>query len=95
MDKVTAWAAANGKEGASEEQLLVDPILKKTILDELVQVCVQNKCTSLEKPKDLYLTAEAFSVENNLLTPTFKLKRNIARDHFKSQIDAMYSELIK
>jgi len=95
MDAVQKWAASNGKADMKEEDLLNDALLKKTVLDALVQVCTENKCTSLEKPKDLHLTAEAFTVENNLLTPTYKLKRNIARDFFKPQIDAMYAELIK
>jgi long-chain acyl-CoA synthetase len=39
------------------------------------------------------LTKEAFSVENNILTPTFKLKRHVAREFFKVQIEAMYKSL--
>jgi len=31
-----------------------------------------------------------FSIENNLITSTFKLKRNIAKTVFKPQIDQMY-----
>ncbi len=45
---------------------------------------------SLEKVKSIYLRAEPFSVENDLITPTFKIKRNIARKVFKEQIDQMY-----
>ena len=40
----------------------------------------------LEKPKDLFLTADAFSVENEIFTPTFKLKRNVARKIYEKQI---------
>jgi long-chain acyl-CoA synthetase len=64
-------------------------------MDEIARVCAEQKLNGLEKPKDIFLTLEMFGIENNLLTPTFKLKRNIARDHFKPQIDVMYAALIK
>ena len=38
------------------------------------------------------LEAELWSVENNLLTPTFKLKRNEAKKKYLSQIDALYAQ---
>jgi long-chain acyl-CoA synthetase len=54
-----------------------------------------NKLSSLERPKDIYLSNEPFTAENNILTPTFKLKRNIGRDVYKEVIDDMYNELHK
>lgn len=65
------------------------------IMEELNNIGTANKLSGLEKPKDIALTFEPFSIENNLLTPTFKLKRNIAREHFKVLIDSMYVELVK
>ena len=47
--------------------------------------------TSLEKIKAVHLWPEAFSIENNLITPTFKIKRNIAKETFKEAITAMYA----
>jgi long-chain acyl-CoA synthetase len=38
--------------------------------------------TSLEKIRALHLTSEAFSVDNDLMTPTFKIKRNLAKKRF-------------
>jgi long-chain acyl-CoA synthetase len=64
-------------------------------MDEMNRIAVENKLSSLEKPKDIFLTLEAFSIENNILTPTFKLKRNIGREVYKAQIDTMYEALIK
>ena len=64
-------------------------------MDEMNRIAVENKLSSLEKPKDIHLTLEAFSIENNILTPTFKLKRNIGREVYKAQIDTMYEALIK
>ena len=41
----------------------------------------------------VHLTADMFSVDNGLLTPTFKLKRPQARAAFKAAIEAMYARL--
>lgn len=79
-DKVEAWAKEHGK---TPKDAYTDPGFKALIMDEIKSIGVKQKLSGLEKPKDVTLTEEAFSVENNLLTPTFKLKRNIARDHFK------------
>jgi len=63
---------------------------KKMILDDMVRLCTEHHCSSLEKPKMIHLIADAFTIENDLLTPTFKLKRNIATKVYKEQIDKMY-----
>ncbi len=47
---------------------------------------------SLEKVKALHLTAEPFSIDNDIITPTFKIKRNIAKKVFMDQIEKMYEE---
>ncbi len=47
---------------------------------------------SLEKVKALHLTAEPFSIDNDIITPTFKIKRNIAKNVFMDQIEKMYEE---
>jgi len=31
-----------------------------------------------------------FTIENGLLTPTFKIKKNVAMDRYQENIDAMY-----
>lgn len=43
-----------------------------------------------EIPQKLLITSTVFSVENDLLTPTFKVKRNEAKQYFLSQIKDMY-----
>jgi long-chain acyl-CoA synthetase len=42
----------------------------------------ENALNSLEKIKDVYLTPEPFTVDNDIITPTFKIKRNIAKKVF-------------
>ena len=52
----------------------------------------ENALTSLEKIKKVHLTMTPFTVENDLITPTFKIKRNIAKKYFEAQIEQMYAE---
>lgn len=40
----------------------------------------------------MYLTTEPFTPENDLLTPTMKLKRAEARKKFKDIIQQLYEE---
>lgn len=61
--------------------------LKQAIFDDLLRLAAANKFNSLEKPKQLLLLQEPFTIENDILTPTMKLKRNVARDIFRAQID--------
>jgi len=77
------------------DEIIKDKDFKQLIMDEIAAISAANKLSGLEKPKDIFLTSDTFSIENNLLTPTFKLKRNIGREYFKEQIDAMYVELVK
>lgn len=51
----------------------------------------EEKLNGFEKAKKFHLSPEAFTVENNLLTPTFKLKRKETREKYQSEIDKMYA----
>ena len=57
---------------------------------DMNKLATEKKLSSLEKPKEFILWPELCSVENNLLTSTFKMKRNVAKEVFKTQIDEMY-----
>jgi long-chain acyl-CoA synthetase len=50
----------------------------------------QQKLSGLEVPKKFYCTDEEFTSENDLLTPTYKLKRNEAKKKYYTQIKEMY-----
>jgi len=42
-------------------------------------LAVEAKFNSLEKPCQLMLLKEPFTIENEFLTPTMKMKRNVAK----------------
>lgn len=80
IDDVEAkkWAVTNKK--TDDLNLLVkDNDFKKAVNDQLMQIATDNKFNSLEKPQEIHLTADAFTIENDILTPTFKLKRNVGQ----------------
>lgn len=80
-DWVKKWATTKGIE-FNFQALCSNADLKKDISDDMMRLATEKKLSSLEKPKQFILYHEAFSMDNNLLTPTFKLKRNQAKNHF-------------
>lgn len=61
------------------------------IVDERFNTCKkENGFTGLEIPKKYHFTREEFTLENNLLTPTMKLKRNDAKIKYINEIKEMY-----
>lgn len=88
-DWVKKWAHTKGVE-FDMAALCEDADLRKDISDAMMKLAAEKKLSSLEKPKQFVLVPEPFSIENNLLTPTFKLKRNVAKTHFAAQIEQMY-----
>jgi long-chain acyl-CoA synthetase len=63
------------------------------MLDQLKVQAKADKLKGFEVVKKLILEPEAFSVENELLTPTFKYKRPQLQKKYQADIDAMYKAL--
>ncbi|GFN86278.1 long-chain-fatty-acid--coa ligase 5 [Plakobranchus ocellatus] len=77
----------------SLEELAKKPELKKAIMKDIYDLGKRNNLSSLEQMRDIYIHSELFSVENGLLTPTFKTKRNDVRKYFTKEIAEMYSQM--
>jgi len=75
------------------------PVVEEAVLKQITAKGREDKLKGFEIPKAVYLEGEVndlnqgFSVENDLLTPTFKLKRPKLLAHYQAQVDAMYSRL--
>ncbi len=70
-----------------------DQQLYKVIQDDLNKVAKEQKLNGYEYIKAFYLEKEQFTIEKDLLTPTFKLKRHQARIYFEKQIEALYKQI--
>jgi long-chain acyl-CoA synthetase len=73
--KLEAWCKDHNKE---KNAALRDDALIAMINKDLMRLAGENKLNSLEKPKQYTLLVDPFTIENDLLTPTMKLKRNVA-----------------
>ena len=52
--------------------------MHEAIMADMNQLATQNKFNGLERVKKIYLHNEEFSMDNDLLTTTMKLKRQVA-----------------
>ncbi|GMR32809.1 hypothetical protein PMAYCL1PPCAC_03004, partial [Pristionchus mayeri] len=77
----------------SMEELCKDEKIKKIILDDMIAVGKKAKLNSIEQVKDIFLSPELFSIENDLVTPTMKSKRPNIKKRYAKELTDMYSRL--
>ncbi|TVU24850.1 hypothetical protein EJB05_27310 [Eragrostis curvula] len=85
------WAAANNKSGDFAE-LCNDLKAKGYFQDELNKTGKKLGLRGFEMLKAVHLEPVPFSIEKDLITPTFKLKRPQLLKYYKDRIDQMYKE---
>ena len=88
MPAVEKFAEENGISG-SRESLLGDPLVRELFQKQLEHYGKDFK--SFERPQNFALLSEEWDIDNGLLTPTLKLKREVVEEQFKSQIEGLYS----
>jgi len=67
--------------------------VKKFLLGELTATGKLGQLRGFEFVKAIHVESTLFSIDNNLLTPTFKLKRADLQKRYQTEINAMYSTL--
>ncbi|XP_070545515.1 long-chain-fatty-acid--CoA ligase 5-like isoform X2 [Ptychodera flava] len=77
----------------SFEELCENKAIKDAILEDMIKIGKEAGLYSFEQVKDIYLQSELCSVENGLMTPTFKYRRAVVRSHFSKQFEEMYGRL--
>jgi len=91
---VKAFADKTGKS-RDMKALCKDEDFKKEVVEEMNAAGKANKLNGMEFAKEVTLWPEPFTVENDLLTPSFKLKRFQAKTVFEKEIAEMYAKLNK
>jgi long-chain acyl-CoA synthetase len=89
-DELDKWAVNELIEYDDYSEFIKSDQVKKHILNLLAEFKASSGLNSLEIPKTVYVHDEEFTVENGLLTPTFKLKRAEAKNYFLKEIKNMY-----
>ncbi|GAB4818389.1 hypothetical protein N2152v2_005435 [Parachlorella kessleri] len=82
--------------GGSQEDLQAaagSQEVRKAMLAELTRVGKEARLKGFELVKEVHLEVEPFSVENDLMTPSLKVKRPQLLKHYQAQVDAMYEAL--
>jgi long-chain acyl-CoA synthetase len=93
-DTLMPWAAKEGLAGEKTfEELCADKAVVDAVFKSLAAFGKTTDLKGFECLKRVVLKSEAFSMENNLLTPTFKLKRFEAKGLFEDDIKTMYGEI--
>ena len=88
MPAVEQFAKDNEISG-SGQSLLAEPPIKELFKNQLEKYGKDFK--GFEHPQNFTLLSEEWSIDNGMLTPTLKLKREVVEEHFKAQIEELYS----
>mmetsp|Transcript_11241 Transcript_11241/g.16514 ORF Transcript_11241/g.16514 Transcript_11241/m.16514 type:complete len:682 (-) Transcript_11241:142-2187(-) len=89
------WAKSQGGslDKLSFTELCKTTALKESIMSDIKSLSSKRGLHGFETVKDIFVDSELFTVENGLVTPTFKIKRQQLRDRYQNEINNMYEKM--
>ncbi len=88
MPAVEQYAEGLGISGNSES-ILSEPRIRQLFKEQLERYGKDFK--GYEHPQNFALLSEEWGIDNGLLTPTLKVKREVVEEQFKTQIEGLFS----
>ena len=87
LDFAADWAKAQGVENDLEALIQNDAFVAamRGALDR-----VNGGLSTIERVRRFVLTADAFSIENEMLTPSMKIRRHMIRAHYGDRLEELY-----
>lgn len=89
FEQLKPFVAKLGLEAHSREALVSDEAILRLFQERLD--LIQEELTPYERVIKFTLLAEPFSIENNAMTSTLKLRRKVILEKYGDQIEKMYS----
>ena len=72
-----------------------EPKIKAAVLKDLDKAGRRKKFAGYERVRNIQLELEPFTIDNELLTPTLKLKRPVAAKKYRDVLDRLYAEALE
>ncbi|RJK97238.1 AMP-dependent synthetase/ligase [Vallicoccus soli] len=89
-DEIRGWAKANGKDGASYEELTRDPQVQAMLSAAVDQL--NASVARHEQVRRFAVLPRDLDVEHGELTPSMKVKRRFVEREFRPTLDAFYQD---
>eukprot|EP00371_Babesia_bovis_P002736 XP_001611383.1 fatty acyl-CoA synthetase family protein [Babesia bovis T2Bo] len=84
------WAESQGHGDMTLQDICQHPVFKEAIMEQMAQAYDEANVKGFERCKQIYIEAEPFSIGNNMLTTTNKLRRHHAKKRYEDIIDSLY-----
>jgi len=90
IETAKPWAQQRGFNAEHLSDIAKLPEFNKQVLDEITAKAKEAQLSGLERIRKVHIIDYPMTVNNDLMTPTFKIKRNVAQRVFKDEIAEMY-----
>ena len=81
------WSKKNGKNGSLND-MAADPDLRKELYDAVERVNAH--LSVIERVRRIVVAPEAFTIDNEMMTPTMKLRRHVVTERYGDDLDKLY-----